>query len=158
VWRSTREDVALGCHISALRALNVCRCGAWAWKDEIKRSVAVLRLRLHPRKCHVRRARDGVEFLGFRVFPSHRVPLKRKARQYLRHLKSLQSQYGAGRIGLEKVRQSVMSWIGHVSFGASGALRRSVLSQVSFSKGRIVRPRAARIAPRRHGEHGGKDA
>jgi len=91
----------------------------------------------------VRRTRDGVEFLGFRVFPTHRVPLKRKSRQYFRHLKCLQSQYAAGRIAPEKVRQSVMSWIGHVLFGASGALRRSVLSQVSFSKGRAVRPPGA---------------
>jgi hypothetical protein len=114
-------------------------------------------VRLHPRKCHVRRTGDGVEFLGFRVFPTHRVPLKGKARQYLRHLKVLQRQYAEGTIPLEKATQSVMSWIGHVSFGASIALRNSILSQVRFgkqgqpasgsprfpTKGRAVRPRVA---------------
>jgi len=126
----------------------------WKVCRRAERYLGGLRLRLHPRKCHVRRTSDGVEFLGFRVFPTHRLPLKRKARQYLRHLKSLQSQYTGGRIGAEEVRQSVVSWIGHVSFGASEALRKSVLSQVVFARpGRASR----RLEFRRSASVGGME-
>jgi retron-type reverse transcriptase len=111
----------------------------WAVKEAAESFLAELRLRLHPLKCHVFPTVDGAEFLGFRVFPTHRVPLKRKARQYLRHLRKLSELYGAGQVRLDEVKQSIRSWLGHVSFGGSYRLRRSVLSQVSFVAGRAER-------------------
>lgn len=115
----------------------------WEVFRDIEHYAAGLRLRLHPRKCHVLRTLDGAEFLGFRVFPSHRLPLKRKARRYLRHLKSMRDGYERGEVPLEKVRQSVASWVGHVSFGAGYALRRSTLAQVAFSRGGLTPSRPA---------------
>jgi RNA-directed DNA polymerase len=119
------------------------KAALWDAAREVEAFLAGCRLRLHPRKCHVRRTADGAEFLGFRVFPTRRVPLKQKSRQYLRRLRKLSKEYADGQVSVEKVRQSVVSWIGHVSFGASAGLRASVLSQVCFTKGRTVRPRVA---------------
>ena len=116
----------------------------WGVYEGIARFLDALRLRPHPRKCHVLPSADGAEFLGFRVFPSHRLPLKRKARQYLRHLRRLRHAYYCGEVPIARIQQSVASWVGHVSFGASYALRRSVLSQVAFTRGRLKRSRGAR--------------
>lgn len=107
----------------------------WAIREELEEYFQALRLRIHPHKCHVLPVRAGTEFLGFRLFPSHRLPLKRKARQFFRHLKKLREEYAKGLIPLDRVRQSVQSWLGHVSFGQSYRLRENVLSQVTFVRG-----------------------
>ena len=59
----------------------------WQLHREIAHYLAGLRLTLHPRKCHVMPTDQGVPFLGFRLFPTHRRLLSeslRRARKRLR--------------------------------------------------------------------------
>ena len=62
------------------------------WRDEIAAYVAGLRLILHPGKEQLSRAAQGVEYLGYRVYPHHRHVLSRtvntlKARlDFFKHL------------------------------------------------------------------------
>jgi len=62
------------------------------WRDEIAAYAAGLRLALHPGKEQLSRAAQGVEYLGYRVYPHHRHVLSRtvktlKARlDFFKHL------------------------------------------------------------------------
>jgi hypothetical protein len=43
-----------------------------------------------------------------------------------------QSDYARGRVSLERVRESVVAWNAHASFGTTGGLRRDVMRAARF--------------------------
>jgi len=45
----------------------------WRWRDAIAGQLAGLRLRLHPRKCHLTPVSAGLDVLGYRVFQYRRA-------------------------------------------------------------------------------------
>jgi retron-type reverse transcriptase len=102
------------------------------WREEIDRWLERLRLTLHPRKSVVFPVRDGIDFLGYRVFPARRRVRRVAVRRFTRRLRRLRRAYRAGEIGIEHVRQSVQSWIAHVSHAQSYRLRRAVLGEMRF--------------------------
>ena len=91
-----------------------------------------LRLKLHPQKCQVSPVGDGVDFVGYRIFPTHRLVRKANARRARRRLEYRAEQYRAGELSVKQLRQCIMSWIGHVSHADTWGLRRSVLNELVF--------------------------
>lgn len=102
------------------------------WKEEVGAWLQCLRLTLHPRKSVVFPVRDGIDFLGYRVFPMRRRVRRVAVRRFTRRLRRLREAYRAGEVGLEHVHQSVQSWITHVSHAQSYRLRRAVLAGMPF--------------------------
>ena len=96
--------------------------------------LAGLRLRLHPRKCVVSRVQDGTPFLGFRVFPTHRLLGRANARRMRRRLRRLQAEYAAGAIGGTDVRRRLVGWIGHAGHADTFRLRTRLFSETTFSR------------------------
>lgn len=94
-----------------------------------------LRLRLHPKKCQIYRTRDGVPFLGYHVFPDHRLLDARNALAMRRRMRKMARQYRSKRISLDKTRQRIHSWIGHASHADTWKLRGRILGSVSFQRG-----------------------
>lgn len=92
-----------------------------------------LRLCLHPRKCQVAPTRAGVDFLGWLVFPDHRLIRRTTGVRFQRRLRSLQDEYAQGLISLTMVRSSLMSWLGHLKHGDTWGFKKKLLSRVSFS-------------------------
>jgi retron-type reverse transcriptase len=98
----------------------------WAWRAEIAGYLAGLRLILHPDKTQVYRTADGVPFLGFRVWPYHRVVQKGKVRRYRRWLKQKVRQMQAGKLHPERLENALNAWLGHLRFGQSSRLENQV--------------------------------
>lgn len=94
-----------------------------------------LRLKLHKRKCRVYRVNDGVCFLGYRIFPTHRLLKKDNALRMRRKLKKFSCQYQAGMIDLREIQQSIQSWIGHACHADTYKLRKRLLGSVAFRRG-----------------------
>lgn len=94
-----------------------------------------LRLRLHPTKCQVFPVTQGIDFLGYRVYPDHRRLRRENAVYFRRRLKHLQKDYRDGRIDLERVSRSIQSWVAHVSHADTYGLRRAVLESCAFQRG-----------------------
>lgn len=105
------------------------------WREAVTTFLERWRLRVHPDKCYLARCEQGTAYLGFRVFPDHRLLLGRGVRRYGRRLGQMRRDYGADVIGVPRVRQSVQSWIGHVKHGDTWALRRSMLEGSAFVRG-----------------------
>lgn len=103
-----------------------------AWQSAITTFLHGLRLQLHPRKSVIFPTRLGVEFLGFRHFATHRRLRAGNAPRFRRKLERLAEAYAAGELPLEKVNQSVQSWVGHVAHGDTWRLRQAVLGSVSL--------------------------
>jgi hypothetical protein len=89
-------------------------------------------LTLKSNKCNIFRTQDGVNFLGFKIFPDHRVLLKRNIHRIKQRLRYFQKKYAQGQITLEEIKQSLASWLGHVKWGDSYQLTNSILEKFSF--------------------------
>jgi retron-type reverse transcriptase len=102
--------------------------------------LASLRLKIHPKKCRIHRVKEGVRFLGYRIFPTHRLLIKDNAFRMRRRLKKMSALYLEGDISLARVHQSVQSWIGHASHADTYRLRSRILGSVVFQRGKARGP------------------
>ncbi|MBN2013528.1 group II intron reverse transcriptase domain-containing protein [candidate division KSB1 bacterium] len=103
-----------------------------------------VRLRLHPNKCHVFQTSKGVPFLGFTIFPDHRLVRRTSVTRFKRRLQKLQKQYQAGYSELADVRSSIHAWLGHVKHADSLGLRTYMLLNAVFKRGQVHQESCAR--------------
>ncbi len=106
------------------------------WLNRVKADMGEylgsLRLSLHKNKSRVFRVSDGVDFLGYRIFPDHMLVRKNVVKRYRRKLGEMAQDYQEGKIGLPEVNRSIQSWIGHVRHADSYRIRAELFSNVVF--------------------------
>jgi RNA-directed DNA polymerase len=100
------------------------------WRAEIVDYLASLRLTIHGGRAQPQPVTEGVPFLGFVLYPTHRRVKRRKVVYYRRRLRSLMVQYRAGEIEAQAVQASVRGWINHVQSADTWGLRSAVLQEV----------------------------
>lgn len=101
----------------------------WAWHEAVQGKLAELRMTIHPH-AHPRPVTEGIPFLGFVVYPTHRRLKRRKGIHYQRTLKSMLAEYEDGACSFEQVQASILGWINHVRYADTWGLRRAVLQDV----------------------------
>lgn len=69
----------------------------------------------------------GVDFLGYRVWPTHRLLRKSSTKRMRYKLKKFKALYTAGKIDPREIRASVVSWLGHCKHADTYQLRRKML-------------------------------
>jgi len=99
----------------------------WAWRQAVIEKLAGLRLTLHERQAQVYPTATGIPFLGFRIYPDHRLVKRRKVVQFRRRLNSLRQAYARGDLPLDRLQASLQGWVNHVRYGDTWGLRRAVL-------------------------------
>jgi len=109
----------------------------WGLLEELRERLAVLRLSIHPRKCELFRTSDGIDVLGYRVWPRLKKLRRDNGYRYRRHLRKLAAAYNNGHVQLADVNSSVAAWLGHTRHADANALEREVLSSVSFVRGNL---------------------
>ncbi|MFQ5639304.1 MAG: reverse transcriptase domain-containing protein [bacterium] len=92
------------------------------------------RLLLHPKKAIIYPVHEGIPFLGFRVFSTHRRLLRGGVKRARQRLRGLNEGYRTGSISWEKVNASVQAWLGHVGHGDTWRLRQALFQQYIFSR------------------------
>ena len=103
-----------------------------AWGAAVIEQAATLRLTLHEERAYPRLVTDGVTFLGFRIFPDHRLLSSRRGHYARRHLWALAAQVAAGRVPLSRLSASVRGWTAHAAHGDTYHLRRAVLAGITL--------------------------
>jgi len=93
-----------------------------------------LRLNLHPRKQFVTPVRVGIDFLGYRVFPAHRLLRRSSGYRFARRLRTMQQQYRSGVLSPASVQQRIASWVGHAKHADTYGLRTALFSQAVFCR------------------------
>ena len=86
-----------------------------------RRLAGEFRLLLHPRKTRIYPVSEGIPFLGFRVFPTHRRLLPASVKRARRRLGELSGDDPL------LVRDRVRAWIAHARHGDTYGLRRHLL-------------------------------
>jgi hypothetical protein len=101
----------------------------WEWKAAIVEKLATLRLTLHPH-AHPRPVTEGIPFLGFVVYPTHRRLKRRKIIHFSRRLKQRVVQHKTGEISDDELTAVVQGWVNHASHGDTWRLRGQLLNQI----------------------------
>ena len=95
----------------------------------LERHLAGLGLKLHPGKTQVFPVTQGIDWLGFKVFPAHRLLRKSNYFHFRRRLGRMRRQYVRGRLSVAGALRRVRSWIAHASWGDTGGLRRKAFAE-----------------------------
>jgi RNA-directed DNA polymerase len=104
-------------------------------REAIRERLTRDRLRLHPRKAQVSRTRDGLNLLGYLVFPNHRRLRNDNGFRFRRRLRSFAKAYAKGWMDWEDFDASVQAWIGHARHADTLGLRQQLFSEVIFARG-----------------------
>jgi RNA-directed DNA polymerase len=103
------------------------------WRLAIIEFLEGLRLRLHEGGAQVYPVTNGIPFLGFRVYPTHRRLKHGNGLAFQRRLKSLLGRYARGELELARVQASVAGWVNHARYGDTWRLRRALLYRAVIS-------------------------
>lgn len=104
----------------------------WAWKGALVERLAQLRLTIHEQAAQLLPTQSGIPWLGFVVYPSHRLLKARKLRSTTRHLGERLDDYLGGRISFAAFDASIKGWVNHVRYADSWGLRRQVFRGLRF--------------------------
>ena len=104
----------------------------WAWKRALVERLAQLRLTIHAQAAQVLPVECGIPWLGFVVYPSHRLVKARKVRATTSHLGERLDEYLAGHISFGEFDASVSGWVNHIRYADSWGLRRHVFRGLRF--------------------------
>ena len=97
-------------------------------KKEIARFLKEnLKLSLHPKKQTVTPLKCGIDFLGFRIFSTHRLLRKENVKRFRHRLKRMKRQFQEKKITTEKIGISIKGWIAHAKQGNTYRLRKKIL-------------------------------
>jgi hypothetical protein len=77
---------------------------------------------------------QGIDFLGYRIWVTHKLLRKSSKKRIKRKLKIYQRLYAKNRIKLSKLTSSLTSWLGHTSHCNSYNLRRKILGNIILKK------------------------
>ncbi|ABR48703.1 RNA-directed DNA polymerase (Reverse transcriptase) [Alkaliphilus metalliredigens QYMF] len=93
-----------------------------------------LELHLNRKTC-IRPTPVGIEFVGFRIWPTHMKLKKKTAKKMKRRLKYLQKAYGRNDVTFEDVNTCVQSYLGILQHCDSYYLKCSVLKNLTLIRG-----------------------
>ncbi|MBI2146656.1 helix-turn-helix domain-containing protein [Candidatus Woesearchaeota archaeon] len=88
-----------------------------------------LALQLHPDKSKIHHLRNGVCFLGMRIYPYHRRIKKKNVRRFERKLLSLRDNFEKEKITKEKIVEHFEGWLAHISNANTFKYRKHLVRQ-----------------------------
>lgn len=104
-------------------------------KRNVREYLQTLRLALHLHKSFVHPVREGINFLGFRVFPVFRLLQNKSIVRFKRRMKRKQQEYATGMLSVSHIRSSINGWLGHVTQCSSFHMRTKYLDALCFTTG-----------------------
>ncbi len=86
-----------------------------------------LALELHPDKSKIIPLHRGVEFLGMKIFPHHKMVKQKNLRKFHRKFQSLYKAYKKGEADYDAIYEFVEGWLAYVKNANTYTLRKKVL-------------------------------
>jgi hypothetical protein len=99
-----------------------------AWREKITAKLCEFRLTLHENKCQPRPVTEGIPFLGFVLYPNHRMLKRKKGIAFQRKLKNLRVLRELGGLTRAQLQASIQGWVNHVRWGNTWRLRYVLLN------------------------------
>jgi retron-type reverse transcriptase len=95
-----------------------------------------LKLHLNKKTC-IRPISLGIEFVGFKIWPTHRKLKKKSAIKMKRRLRYLKKAYARGEVALDEINASIQSYLGILQHCNSYSLKKSIFKDLIFTKDKI---------------------
>ncbi len=102
-------------------------------QELIQKFLAAERLRLHPRKVHVVPTNNGVDILGYVIFPHKKLLRNDNGHRFNRKLRRYGKLSVAGERYWLDFKPNIQSWVGHAQHADTYGLRVKIFSGVKFS-------------------------
>ena len=83
-------------------------------------------------KTDIFKTKQGVDFVGYKHWYSHRKLRKSSIKRIKRKLKTFQAGYAHGLVTLDQINASVQSWLGHAKHADTYRLRKKILGSHVF--------------------------
>jgi hypothetical protein len=103
-------------------------------RERIRDFLMRLRLRLHPTKNVIFPVKEGIRFLGYRIFPTHRLLPKENVRRFRRRVRLMQEDYALSRVSFAEIYQRLMNWNGHARQANTYRLRCHLFDRITFQR------------------------
>ncbi len=71
-----------------------------------------LNLELHPNKTIIRKPNQGIDFLGYVIFPHHKILRTKTKKRLFRKIEQRRRLLNQNKISLKSFRQTIMSYMG----------------------------------------------
>lgn len=84
--------------------------------DKITKYLKFLKLKLHPDKSEIYALRNGITFLGYRIFYHYKLLRKRNIKYFLKNLNKKINLYREGSIDKRKLEGFLNGWNGYSKF------------------------------------------
>jgi len=78
--------------------------------------------------------KNGIEFVGFTIFPTHRKLKKKSLRKMKSRLKYVAKEYAEGLKDFDKVNSTVQSYYGLMKHFSSYGLRCKLMKTIIFKR------------------------
>lgn len=91
-----------------------------------------LALKLHPKKIVIRKLRQGIDFLGYIIFPKHRLVRSKTKRRMFAKMRHRIEEYKLGRISKLTLEQSLQSYLGVLSHATAHTLSDELKNRFWF--------------------------
>lgn len=86
-----------------------------------------LKIKLHPEKTEIYPLRNGLNFLGYRIFYHYKLLRRRNIRYFMKRFDVNISLYNNGIIGGEQLKSRISGWLGYASFGNTYNFRKDLV-------------------------------
>ncbi len=85
-----------------------------------------LKLNLHPRKVTIRKYSQGIDFLGYVLFPYHQIVRTRTKRRMLKKLREKVEEYELGTTEKDSLLTSMDSYLGVFKHASSFKVKKKI--------------------------------
>jgi len=127
-WFISRE---LGCHaylryVDDMALFSNSKRQLAQWRTQVIQFLGSLRLTLHAASAQAMPVTQGIPWLGFVVYPTHRRLKRRNVVRFRQRLARNVSLYRCGCISFAELDASVQGWVNHIRYGDTWGLRRTL--------------------------------
>ena len=102
----------------------------WDALRQIQHKLGEEALSLHPRKVYITPTSTGLDVLGYRIYPRHRLLRHENGYRFMRRMRSAIRAYARGEHDLSDVDARIQSWLGHAHHADSLGLRKALFSRI----------------------------
>ena len=103
-------------------------------RKRISEFLISLKLELHPEKTKIYPLRNGITFLGYRIFYNNRLLTRRNIKHFKKKLEGNIQLFNEGLISEEQLNCRVQGWRGYAQFGDTFNLQQKLFSKLSSIK------------------------
>jgi retron-type reverse transcriptase len=97
----------------------------------IKYFLPCLKIKLHPEKTEIHALRNGVCFLGYRIFYNFKLLKKRNLRYFYYKINLAIKDYNSDILSKERFEGKINGWFGYAKFADTFNLRREIIDYIN---------------------------